>query len=231
MDIPTYLRMSLPHDHSGNPQSHFVNAASWGRLVDRLIDFICAKRISAGFSDQWALVLIDCAPQHILTGVVAQKALDNQVLFKVLPEGQTHVWQPCDMFAIATIKRKVDKMWDDEKEILWACLPTNEAVQQACLYSAPVLKRRMHGFFSRAVEEVTPNVIALCWDASSLSTALFQQPPRVITALWDLGCSLPTLVNLHAQEEACASARSTMFQALQPSDCICLQTLARGNQC
>ena len=162
------------------------------------------------------MVLVDCAPRHILTGEIAQKALDNRVLFKVLPAGQTHVWQPCDMFAIATIKRKVEKLWDEEKEILWASLPTNEAVQQASVYSAPVLKRRMHGFFCRALDEVTPDVIALCWDASSLSTALFQQPPRVITALWDLGCSVPTLVNLHAQEEVRASARSTMFQALAP---------------
>ena len=71
------------------------------------------------------------------------------------------------------------------------------------------------------------DVIALCWDASSLGIALFQQPPRISTALWNLGCSVPTLVNLQSQEEARASAHSVMLHALITSrltwkNCMCL---------
>ena len=201
-------------DHSGNVHTHFVNATSWGRLVDRLIDFISHKRVVFGLSDDWSLVLVDSAPQHILTDVIAQKALEQKVLFKTLPEGQTHVWQPCDMFAIATIKRKVDRLWDEEKEHLWASLPNEEAVRQACISSAPVLKQQMHRFFSRALEYLTPEVVAMSWDASSLGIALFQQPPRIPTAFWNLGCSVPSLVNLRSQEGARAHARSVMLQVL-----------------
>ena len=73
------------------------------------------QRYATRIGDNWAVVFVDKAPQHILSEATAQKALDQRVLLRVLPEGQTHIWQPCDMYAIATIKRKVDRMWDEEK--------------------------------------------------------------------------------------------------------------------
>ena len=65
-------------------------------------------------------------------------------------EAETHVWQPCDMYAIAALKRKVDKMWDEENERLWQSLPNDEAVHQACIQSLPVLKQRMSRFMGHA---------------------------------------------------------------------------------
>ena len=121
-------------DHSGNQQSHFVNAASWGRLVDRLVDVISSKRRTADRSGRWALVLVDAAPQHILLESVVQKALEVRVLFKTLPESQTHVWQPCDMFAMAAIKRRVDHIWDEVMELSWSSLPHDEAFKQASMH-------------------------------------------------------------------------------------------------
>ena len=49
----------------------------------------------------------------------SQKALGKRILLKSLPEAQTHVWQPCDRYAIAAIKRKVEQMWDEENELPW----------------------------------------------------------------------------------------------------------------
>ena len=99
--------------------------------MDRLLDYISQKKESLGLGDNWAVVFVDKAPQHILSEATAQKALDQRVLLRVLPEGQTHVWQPCDMYAIAAIKRKVERMWDEENERLWQTLPSDEAVKQA----------------------------------------------------------------------------------------------------
>ena len=93
---------------------------------------------------------------------MAQKSLDQKVLIKVLPEGQTHVWQPCDMYAIAVIKRKVDRMWDEENEILWQTLPTDEAVHHACIKSLPVLKQRMYHFLAMSVDCLTEDIICAC---------------------------------------------------------------------
>ena len=105
-------------------------------------------------------------------------------------------------------------MWDEEKELLWSSLPDDEAFKQACITSVPILKERMDLFFSRALEDDTSDVIALCWDASSMGIAIFKPPPRISIALWNLGCSVPALVNLQSQEEAQASARSVMLQVL-----------------
>ena len=118
------------------------------------------------------------------------------------------------MFAIAAIKRKVDRLWDEEKELLWASLPTDEAIKEACITSTPLLKRRMFRFMASALESLTGDVVSLCWDASSLATALFAQPPRTATALWNLGCSIPTLANVQAQDDARTQARARMLQVL-----------------
>ena len=118
------------------------------------------------------------------------------------------------MYAIAAIKRKVETMWDEEKELLWQNLPTDEAVKEACVRSAPLLKRRIFRYLSHAIDGLNPEVICLCWDASSLSSALFSQPPRGITALWSLGCSIPTLANIQTQEDERTQARTQMLQAL-----------------
>ena len=75
-----------------------------------------------------------------------------------------------------------------------------------------------HFFFSRALDEVTQDALLLYWDASFLTLVLFHQPPRIPTALWDLGCSVPALVNLQAQEEARTNARRVMFLALEAAE-------------
>ena len=182
--------------------------------MDRLLDYISQKKESLGLGDNWAVVFVDKALQHILSEATAQKALDQRVLLRVLPEGQTHVWQPCDMHAIATINSKVDRMWDEEKELLWQTLPSDEAVKQVCIQSAPSMKQRMFRFMASAIDSLTPEVICLCWDASSLSTALFAQPPRCVTAFWSLGCSVPSLANIQAQEDVRTQAHDRMLQAL-----------------
>ena len=64
-----------------------------------------------------------------------------------------------------------------------------------------------------ALDTLTPDVLCLCWDASALSTALFNQPPRCSPAFFNLGCMIPNLSNLQAEEEA-KEAKSRMIQAL-----------------
>ncbi len=164
--------------------------------------------------DDWALVVVDGAPQHKLNPEMSQKAQDQKVLFQTLPEGQTHVWQPCDMFAIAAIKKKVDKSWDEQKETLWASLPNDEAVKSACLTSTPVLKARMFSHFSYAIDTLDSEVVSLSWEASFLSTILFCHPPRISTAFWNFGCNVPSLQNLESQEATRSVARSAMLTAL-----------------
>ena len=50
--------------------------------------------------------------------------------------------------------------------------------KQACVTSAPILKERTYWFFGRALDDVTSDFIALCWDASSMGIAIFKQPPK-----------------------------------------------------
>jgi hypothetical protein len=47
------------------------------------------------------------------------------------------------MYAIAAIKRKVETMRDEGKELIWQNLFMDEAVKEACVHLAPLLKQNV----------------------------------------------------------------------------------------
>ena len=76
----------------------------------------------------------------------------------------------------------------------------------------------MYRFLASSIDSLTQDVVCLCWDASSLSAALFSQPPRCVTSFWNLGCFIPTLETIQAQEDVRTHARAHVLEALEAAN-------------
>ena len=188
------IHPAIVQDHSDRTDTHFMNHVTWARLIRRLIMVVKQKRLALDMPSANALFIFDDAPQHIFDETLSSE-LDAALIHRVqLPPNQTHVWQPADQECIAVLRRKVDKKWDDSLEEMWATLDIDDAVKAACTTSTTAWKRRLLYFFGAAAHELAPSVILRSWDTSSLSCALWHQPPRCLT-------SFQLLCRGHKQQE------------------------------
>ena len=214
---------NLVRDPSGT-DSHFMNAQTWARFIRRFLIYVSSKRVSLGMPDTYALLQVNGASQHVMDDDLKAEVLNARVIVDSLPPKQTHVWQAADQQAIAVFRRKVDTLWDDGMERLWAEQSSDDAVAAACAMSAPLLRRRMHFLFASALGQLSEKSILNSWDMTCVPWVLWHSPPRVPTSFHmlcekDSVCSR-SFLGMEIRQEERRDARDVMARALQARQAV-----------
>ena len=171
-----HAKTSAPHpklvqDHQ--PSSHFQNANTWSRLLQRLCSHVAQMRRTHYRPDMPAVLVVDAAPQH--SGVDLLSAEGIQLV--EIPKKMTHVYQPADQYVIRGLKSKADVAWDEYVETLFAAHNVDDAVAELTVRNKPVIRSRMYRFLAHAVEQLGASAIVSSWEASGISRAIWCDVP------------------------------------------------------
>ncbi len=90
----------------------------------------------------------------------------------------THIFQPCDQYIIANLRKYLIREWKADKIRAFAQAPQEIAVPECFPTSIPVLRKCKITLLCRAIDALTVLDVQLSWEKTGLLRALFHQVPH-----------------------------------------------------
>ena len=118
-----------------------------------------------------ALLLLDKAPQH--TSTLSLQAFNCSTLY--VPAKMTHVFQPCDHYIIANMKKNFDRTWRKWVQGVYADATTSieECTARILTTSIPVLRTLKYHQLSVALSSLTPSTILKSFGVTGILRAVY----------------------------------------------------------
>lgn len=154
--------------------SHFQNATTFAVWAKNLAAHANQVKLQCGLDGVTPLLVIDQATQH---GEYASLFPGWAIIH--VPKCMTHIYQPCDQYVIANIRKYLVAAWrQDVIQASFANAPQEQAVKMCFPTSIPVLRKCKMELMCKAIDSLTVADIERSWDKTGLLRALFQQVPR-----------------------------------------------------